>query len=127
MKNEPENSWLDAMATLTNDGKDFFLTDEQLKMIAAYLNQPSSKSAIDKDFDPPQSGPKGIPMLTARQLFPTEMAKEALNAKTSEPRRCQILDAFRRGYEVMKELDVPAYRILFVQYDYTPKIQIWFD
>ena len=103
---------------------------DQIKMIDFYLKE-YSPNRPEQSEDPfilaKQANGPGIPLLTSRQLYPSEMVLEAIDANTPNERRAQILDAFKRGYKVMQELDVPAYRILFVQYDHLPKIQIWFD
>lgn len=67
-----------------------------------------------------------IPVEDSTQLNPVDLRKEARNVTTSRDRRLKILKAFRIGRSMMKELDVPAYRVIFSQTN-DGTISVWFD
>lgn len=95
-------------------------TAEQLQMIETYL-QAYTSSSFQADRSATNWQPKAeelppnVPLFDGKQLQPMEMVAEAKHLLTNHLRRAQLLDALTRGYEVMRAMAIPAYRMLFVQ------------
>gem|GEM_PF-5303929 len=67
----------------------------------------------------------GVPVFKSTQLNPRQMAAEAKGSETSIEKKLQILEAFKKGYSVMKRFNCPADRILFV--DTGKNIDVFLD
>lgn len=73
----------------------------------------------------PMSGVKIIDGF--RSVCPWGMAAELADAATPAGRRKNILDSLKTGLKTIRQYDLPAYRIQFMEHCPTREISVWVD
>ncbi len=63
----------------------------------------------------------------ARALCPWSMAAELRDFSIKPQRRKAILDAFKAGLQIMKQYQLPAGRILFMEDNASRNITVWVE
>ena len=62
-----------------------------------------------------------------RSVCPWGMAAELTDAATPADRRKNILDSLKTGLKTIRQYDLPAYRIQFMEHRSTREISVWVD
>ena len=62
-----------------------------------------------------------------RSVCPWSMAAELADAATQADRRKNILDSLKTGLKTIRQYDLPAYRIQFMEHRPTREISVWVD
>jgi hypothetical protein len=74
---------------------------------------------------PPLSDHKSIQH--AKALCPWSMAAELTDISTTPARRQNILECLKRGLKIMRQYDLPANRIVFMEHYAGREISVWVD
>lgn len=75
---------------------------------------------------PPLSDHK-MPVGQARVICPWTLAAELAGNTARDARRRNILESLKKGLRTIRQYDLPAYRILFMEHCATREISVWVD